>query len=52
MNKVQEFREAVNENEEWQKEVRNFGAVEVIKTPFAHTISPVLGLCMMSSSNE
>ena len=26
MSKVQEFREAVNANEEWQEEVRNFGA--------------------------
>ena len=26
MSKVQEFREAVNTNEEWQEEVRNFGA--------------------------
>ena len=26
MSKVQEFREAINANEEWQEEVRNFGA--------------------------
>ena len=26
MSKVEEFREAVNANEEWQEEVRNFGA--------------------------
>ena len=26
MSKVQEFREAVNANTEWQEEVRNFGA--------------------------
>ena len=26
MSKVQEFREAVNANEVWQKEVRNFGS--------------------------
>ena len=25
MSKVQEFREAINANEEWQEEVRNFG---------------------------
>ena len=25
MSKVEEFREAVNANEEWQEEVRNFG---------------------------
>ena len=26
MSKVEEFREAVNANEDWQEEVRNFGA--------------------------
>ena len=26
MSKVEEFREAINANEEWQEEVRNFGA--------------------------
>ena len=26
MNKVEEFRTAINENTEWQEEVRNFGA--------------------------
>ena len=26
MSKVEEFREAINENTEWQEEVRNFGA--------------------------
>ena len=26
MSKVEEFREAINANEDWQKEVRNFGA--------------------------
>ena len=25
MNKVEEFRQAINENEDWQEEVRNFG---------------------------
>ena len=26
MSKVEEFREAINANEEWQEEVRNFGS--------------------------
>ena len=26
MSKVEEFREAINANEEWQEEVKNFGA--------------------------
>ena len=26
MSKVEEFREAINTNEDWQEEVRNFGA--------------------------
>ena len=30
MSKVEEFREAVNANEEWQEEVRNFGAEDNI----------------------
>ena len=32
MSKVQEFREAVNANEEWQEEVRNFGAEDSVVT--------------------
>ena len=30
MSKVEEFREAVNANEDWQEEVRNFGADDSI----------------------
>ena len=30
MSKVEEFREAINANEEWQEEVRNFGADDSI----------------------
>ena len=30
MSKVKEFREAINANEDWQEEVRNFGADDSI----------------------
>ena len=32
MSKVEEFREAINANEEWQEEVRNFGADDSVVT--------------------
>ena len=32
MSKVQEFREAVNGNEEWQEEIRAFGAEDSVVT--------------------
>ena len=30
MSKVEDFREAINANEDWQEEVRNFGADDTI----------------------